>query len=96
MFQFNAEIDKEAKSYETWHWGAWLAWLGDLDLRVVRHLRASSTSAVMVYSVFHVSYWGHSVVYVTIRLLFDNIGGIRTFVGFRLCVYHMQISSAAI
>ena len=35
MFQLDAEIGKEAKSYETWHWGAWLAWLGDLDLRVV-------------------------------------------------------------
>ena len=35
MFQLDAEIVKEAKSYETWHWGAWLAWLGDLDLRVV-------------------------------------------------------------
>ena len=29
---------------------------------------------------------GHSIVYVTIWLLFDNIGGIRTFVGFGLCV----------
>ena len=38
----------------------------------------------------------HSVVYVTIRLLFDNIGGILTFVGFGVCVYHMQISRAAI
>ena len=28
----------------------------------------------------------HSVVYVTIRLLFDNIGGIPTFVGFGVCV----------
>ena len=28
----------------------------------------------------------HSIVYVTIRLLFDNIGGIPTFVGFGLCV----------
>ena len=39
----------------------------------------------------------HSVVYVTIRLLFDNIGGIPTFVGFGcVCVYHRQISRAAI
>ena len=35
MFQFDAEIGKEAKSYEMWHWAAWLAWLGDLDLRDV-------------------------------------------------------------
>ena len=28
----------------------------------------------------------HSVMYVTIRLLFDNIGGITTFVGFGVCV----------
>ena len=28
----------------------------------------------------------HSVVYVTIRLLLDNIGGIPTFVGFGVCV----------
>ena len=35
MFQFDAEIGKEAKSYETWHWGAWLAWLGYLELRVM-------------------------------------------------------------
>ena len=28
----------------------------------------------------------HSVVYVTIQLLFDNIGGIPTFVGFGVCV----------
>lgn len=28
----------------------------------------------------------HSVVYVTIQLLFDNIGGILTFVGFGVCV----------
>ena len=35
MFQFSAEIGKEAKSYETWHWGAWLAWLGYLELRVM-------------------------------------------------------------
>ena len=28
----------------------------------------------------------HSVVYVTIWLLFDNIGGILTFVGFGMCV----------
>ena len=39
----------------------------------------------------------HSVVYVTIWLLFDNIGGIPTFVGFGVCVsitcsYHMQLS----
>ena len=39
----------------------------------------------------------HSVVYVTIQLLFDNIGGILTFVGFGVCVsitcsYHMQLS----
>ena len=39
----------------------------------------------------------HSVVYVTIRLLFDNIGGILTFVGFGVCVsitcsYHVQLS----
>ena len=35
MFQFDAEIGKEAKSYETWHSGAWLAWLGYLELRVM-------------------------------------------------------------
>ena len=35
MFQLDAEIGKEAKSYETWHWGACLAWLGDLELRVM-------------------------------------------------------------
>ena len=28
----------------------------------------------------------HSVVYVTIQLLLDNIGGILTFVGFGVCV----------
>ena len=28
----------------------------------------------------------HSIVYGIIRLLFDNIGGILTFVGFRVCV----------
>ena len=28
----------------------------------------------------------HSILYVTIRLLFDNIGGITTFVGFGVCV----------
>ena len=38
----------------------------------------------------------HSVVYVTIWLLFDNIGGIPTFVGFGVCVsitcsYHVQL-----
>ena len=35
MFQFNAEIGKEAKCYKTWDWGAWLAWLGYLELRVM-------------------------------------------------------------
>ena len=57
-------------------------------------------SEVMVYSVFHVSFFffmypigGHSVVYVTIRLLFDNIGGIPTFAGFGVCV---SLSHAAI
>ena len=36
----------------------------------------------------------HSFVYVSIWLLFDNIGGIPTFVGFEVCVcvYHMQLS----
>ena len=35
----------------------------------------------------------HSVVYVTIWLLFDNIGGILTFVGFevRVCLSHAAI-----
>ena len=35
----------------------------------------------------------HSVLYVTIRLLFDNIGGIPTFAGFGVCV---SLSHAAI
>ena len=35
----------------------------------------------------------HSILYVTIRLLFDNIGGITTFVGFGVCV---SLSHAAI
>ena len=39
----------------------------------------------------------HSIVYVTIRLLFDNIGGIPTLLVLGcVCVYHMQISCAAI
>ena len=39
----------------------------------------------------------HIVVYVTIWLLFDNIGGIPTFVVLScVCVYHMQLSRAAI
>ena len=35
----------------------------------------------------------HSLVYVTIWLLFDNIGGILTFVGFevRVCLSHAAI-----
>ena len=69
------------------------------------HLRASSTSAVMVYSVFHVSFFffmypigGHSVVYVTIWLLLDNIGGDSDFCWFWgvcvsiTCSYHVQVS----
>ena len=39
----------------------------------------------------------HSVVYVTIWLLFDNIGGFRLLLVLRcVCVYHMQLSRAAI
>ena len=36
----------------------------------------------------------HSIVYVTIRLLFDNIGGILTFVGFGVfvCLSHEAIT----
>ena len=35
MFQFDAEIGNEAKSFKTWDWGAWLSWLGYLELRVM-------------------------------------------------------------
>ena len=39
----------------------------------------------------------HSVVYVTIRQLFDNTGGFRLLlVSGCVCVYHMQLSRAAI
>ena len=38
----------------------------------------------------------HSFVYVTIRLLFDNIGGFRLFWFRGVCVYHIQLSRAAI
>ena len=40
----------------------------------------------------------HGVMFVTIQLLFDNIGGILTFVGCGVCVcvYHMKLSRAAI
>ena len=40
--------------------------------------------------------WDHSVVYGIIRLVLDNIGGFPTFVGFVVCLYHMQLSYAAI
>ena len=39
----------------------------------------------------------HGLVYVTIWLLFDNIGGFRLLLVLRcVCVYHMQLSRAAI
>ena len=41
----------------------------------------------MVYSDFYVSYWGPQRRVCNHRLLFDNIGGILTFVGCGVCVF---------
>ena len=60
------------------------------------HLRASSTSAVVVYSVFHVSYWGPRR-HVCNHPDAVSIGVILTFVRWLcVCVYHMNLSHVAI
>ena len=35
MFQLDAEIGNQAKSYKTWHRGAWQPWSVDPHVRVV-------------------------------------------------------------
>ena len=79
--------------------GTWCPFLGGPPLRrmlpaplpsLLEHSRHSSMppaplqSWLIAFSMYPIG--DHSVVYVTIWLLFDNIGGIPTFVGFEVCV----------